>query len=118
MIRNDSPLLLTGTLFLVLAVIPALGVLYEVSRVPWNQGPLKGLGRVLFSKAAVLAALLVFSLIGASLVILGLGRPTWFEVLRLVTFALIVPILFAQWYVYRRIRLTGEIPETLFEHEH
>jgi hypothetical protein len=115
---NTSPLLLLGTVLLVLAAIPAVGVLWEVGHVPWNRGPFRKLGRVIFSKAAVIGTVLTFNTIGASLLVFGWGRPLWFEILRTVVFGLIVPVLWAQWAVYRRIRKHGLFADIYQKYPH
>jgi protein-S-isoprenylcysteine O-methyltransferase Ste14 len=103
----NAELMGVGTLLLILAVIPAYGVLWELHQVPWNKGPYRKLGRVLFSKSAVIVLILTLSTVGAILLIFGHGRPLWYEVIRLCAFALIIPVLYWQWYVYRRTRLAG-----------
>lgn len=105
--NEDRTLVIAGLVATLLALIPAAGVLWEVLHVPWNKGPLRLLGRVLLSKSAVIVAVLFLSATGASLAVGGYGRPGWFELLRLLVFSLVIPILWAQWYIYRKARLGG-----------
>ena len=112
----NTELLLWSSAVLALAVVPAYGVLWEIHRSPWNKGPYRRIGRVLFSKSAIIALVLTFSLIAGLLVLVGVGRPLWFEIVRLVTFSLIVPVLWWQWYTYRQTRKGGHSEENLSRH--
>lgn len=95
-----SWLLLIGTVLVFAAAIPANGVVAEFRRVPWRESVL---GRVLFTKALSLAAILDLSLIGSTLLLLDHGRPAWFEAVRLIVFMAVAGSLWVQWHVYRRI---------------
>lgn len=91
---------LVGTLLVLAAAVPANGVAAEFRRVPWA---LSDLGKVLFSKALVIALVLDLSLVSGLLLLFGFGRPLWFELLRLVVFGGVVVVLWAQWRTYRLI---------------
>lgn len=99
---NDghTPLLLIGTILVMVALVPACGILWTWHNVPW-QG--SRIGRVLHGKAVAIAEVLTLSLIAAVLSLLELGRPWWFELLRLLAFGHVAVSLWGQWGAYRAI---------------
>ena len=96
----NDPLFLIGTVLLVLAAIPANGICWTYHNVPWRKSRL---GRIMFMKAATVATVLNFSIVGSILIYLDMGRPVWWEVIRLLTFAAVTYALWAQWGAYRDI---------------
>jgi threonine/homoserine/homoserine lactone efflux protein len=98
-------LLIVGTVFLIAAIIPAYGILSTWSKVPWRSNPL---GRALHGKNLALAVILTLQAIGITLVIFGLGRPLWFEVLRVAALGWVAWTLWRQWFAYRDILDTEE----------
>lgn len=99
-------LALLGTVLLVVAIIPAHGILLAWRRVPWQRSEL---GKVLFGKSLTIAIVLDLALIGGVLYLAGYGRPLWFEVLRLCAFAAVSVALWKQWGAYRAILRTAAV---------
>jgi hypothetical protein len=97
---NTDPLLLIGTLLLVLALIPAVGLVLLYRRVDWRSSRL---GPVLVQKSHAIAAVLTLNTIGAVLVIFDVGRPLWFEALRLVAFGWVAVVLWRQRAAFRSV---------------
>lgn len=97
-------LLLAGTVFLLAAWVPAIGILRTWSRVPWKSNKL---GRVLHDKNLSIAVILTLQVIGIGLIIFHIGRPLWFEVLRLIVLAWVARALWRQWMAYRELVRNG-----------
>lgn len=97
---TDNWLLIVGSVLLVLAVIPATGIVLVWRHVDWRATTL---GRLMHGKALAIAVVLWLSTIAATLLIFGLGRPVWFEIMRWGAFAYVDVVLWRQWFVYRRI---------------
>jgi hypothetical protein len=108
---TQDELLLIGTVLMALAWVPALAIVWEINQVPWFKGPYRRIGRVLFSKSAIIAAILTVNLIGALGLLWEWERPLWFEILRTATFGLVVPVLWWQAVVYRTERLNPNAPQ-------
>jgi membrane protein implicated in regulation of membrane protease activity len=89
---------------LLLSLPAAWGVLYELSRTDWLHGPNRRVGKVLFSKSSIIAMTLTLTAIGSTFLLFGWDRPLWFEILRLTVFVSIVPVLYWQWWAYRKER--------------
>jgi hypothetical protein len=98
-------LLIVGTVFLVLSLIPAYGILRTWQRVPWRSNPL---GRALHGKNLALAVILTLQLIAVALLIFGFGRPLWFEIARVAALGWVAWTLWRQWFAYRDILETEE----------
>jgi hypothetical protein len=98
--RNTDPVLLVGTVLLVLALIPAIGLVLLYRRVDWRSSRL---GPVLVQKSHAIAAVLTLNTIGAVLVIFEIGRPLWFELLRLVAFGWVAVVLWRQLDAFREV---------------
>lgn len=97
---NLSPALLIGTVLLVLAVIPATGIALVWRQVNWRSSRL---GRVLRNKSYAIATVLWLSMVASALLILGLGRPLWFELVRWVAFGYVAFVMWRQWLIWREI---------------
>lgn len=95
-----DPLFLIGTILVLLAAIPANGIVWTYRHVPWRKSRL---GRIMFTKSAAIAAVLDLSLAGAIMLYLDMGRPWWWEAIRLSTFTAVTIALWAQWAEYRSI---------------
>lgn len=96
-----NPLVLAlGTLLLVLALIPATGIFLTYRRVDWRASKT---GRVMHDKSVAIAVVLWLSTIAATLLLLGHGRPLWFELLRLAAFGYVALVLWRQWFRWREI---------------
>jgi hypothetical protein len=95
----DHWLDLVGTVLVAAAAWPANGIWYTLGSVPWRDTEM---GKVLFSKAMMIALVLDFTLLASLLRLTGWGRPTWFEALRLVLFLGVTITLWWQRDVFRR----------------
>jgi hypothetical protein len=91
---------LAAAALLAFAAWHANGILGVYLQVPWQSTKV---GRVLFSKALMIAAVLDLALVAIILVLLGLGSPVWFEILRLVAFAGVAFTLWWQRNLFRQI---------------
>lgn len=91
---------LAGLVILLFAAWPANGIWRILARVPWKKSIL---GRVLFSKAAMIAAVLDLAIMAAVLRLLEVGRPVWFEIFRMVLFLGVGVTLWWQRDVFRAI---------------
>lgn len=92
--------LIIGTVLLVLAVIPATGIVLTYRHVDWRS---TRLGRVLHGKSLAIAVVLWLSVVAATLLLLDLGRPLWFELLRWVAFGFVDVVLWRQWRIWHEI---------------
>lgn len=101
----NDPLFILGSILVLLAALPANGIVWTYRHVPWRKSRL---GRIMFMKSLALAAILDFSLVGAILIWLNMGRPSWWEAIRLITFSAITFALWAQWSEYRSILQEAE----------
>lgn len=89
-----------GLVILLFAAWPANGIWRLLGRVPWSRSIV---GRVLFSKAMMIALVLDLAVLAAVLRLLEVGRPVWFEILRLVMFTGVGVTLWWQRDVFRKI---------------
>jgi hypothetical protein len=101
-------LLIVGTVFLVLATIPSYRILATWRRVAWRRSEL---GIVLHDKNRALAVILTLQLFGVGLLLLGAGRPLWFEIARLVALAWVARTLWRQDAAYRRILAEADLED-------
>jgi hypothetical protein len=98
---------LAGMAVLLYAAWPANGIWRILASVPWKKSVV---GRVLFSKAMMIALVLDLAIIATALRLLEVGRPVWFEVLRLVMFLGVGTALWWQRDVFRRLLHESAIP--------
>lgn len=106
---------LCGCLVLLVAAWPANGIFRTYLAVPWRASIV---GRVLFSKAALIAAVLDLAVIAAILRLTGLGRPAWFEVFRLLVFLGVAVVLWWQRNVFRQIITDALHADKEPDHDH
>jgi hypothetical protein len=96
----DNWLDLVGTILVIAAAWPANGIWRTLGQVPWQASEV---GRVLFSKAAMIALVLDFTIVASVVRLAGYGRPLWLEILRLVLFLGVAVVLWWQRDVFRRL---------------
>lgn len=96
----DNWLDLAGTILVMAAAIPANSIWRTLGSVPWQASTV---GRVLWSKAAMIALVLDFTIVASVVRLAGFGRPLWLEILRLVLFLGVAVVLWWQRDVFRRL---------------
>lgn len=93
-------LLIFGSILLLLALIPATGIFLTYRRVDWRSSKI---GRVMHGKSLAIVVVLWLNSVGALLLLLDVGRPQWFELLRIAAFGFVTIMLWRQWRLYRSI---------------